>query len=64
MSNLPPDWRDEPAEHDDRCAALCDDDTESCAIHTSHDCNCDELAEQDGQREAEAYAEYLYDKEP
>jgi hypothetical protein len=66
MSNMMPGDNSgaEPREHDDRCAALCDVDTERCTIHNGHACNCDNLAEQDAEREAEAYAEYLYDREP
>lgn len=60
MSNLPDDWRDEPPEHDDRCPMLCTDD--ECG--DDHTCTCDDLAQSDAEAQAEAYAEYLYDKEP
>jgi hypothetical protein len=64
MSNLPPDWRPEPREHDERCPYMCPHlrlnitDEErffGCSDHEDHWCTCDALHEQDAEREAEAY---------
>lgn len=70
MSNYPPGFY-EPREHHEDCNSLCvhaDWGIEVCYEcpngHTYHECTCDELHEQDADREAEAYAEYLYDREP
>lgn len=71
--SYPPDWLPEPREHDDRCLMLCEHadiqremstDEELVCGHFMHMCTCDELHEQDAEREAEAYAEYLYEREP
>jgi hypothetical protein len=61
----------EPREHDDRCRTQCGyaawglNPGYACEDgHTDHDCSCDELAEQDAEREAEAFIDWLYDTTP
>lgn len=62
MSNLPPGFH-EPPEHDPRCEMACDN--EDCPlVREDHTCTCDELHEQDAEREAEAYVDWLYDTTP
>jgi hypothetical protein len=67
MNNLMPGDNSgaEPREHDERCPAACYDAyVDDCPLHDGHPCTCDELAEQDAEREAEAYVNWLYDTTP
>jgi hypothetical protein len=61
-SNLPPDWRGEPPDHDERCRTNCpyeiDDLLGECMDgHDTHCCTCDELHEADMEALAEAWAD-------